>query len=88
MARVTGTISDGATILYRDVLINLNPNTSGSRLGFRGVFKIPHGSTLVSSGQSLDLKCSDGRAGQIIVSRVQYVTGQSATIGFEINGQF
>jgi hypothetical protein len=89
MARVIGTISKDDKVLISDVSINLLQNNSPSGLiGFRGAFVKPEDSPHISAGTSFQLKCSDGRSGEILIKKVSLGTRQPTTVEFVTSGQF
>ncbi len=89
MAHVTGTISDGDTVLFRDVSIDLQPtNPPGGPNGFRGEFEVPQGGPFIAAGRSCELKCSDGRSGEVLIRSVRLGSNQPARVVLAMTGPF
>lgn len=89
MARITGIITIGDKIILPGVSINLLPNNDPSGvMGFHGDFTVPVGSPHISAGTSCQLKCSDGRSGEILVKHVHVGSHQPTRVEFVTNGPF
>jgi hypothetical protein len=87
MARTTGTISDGDTVLFQDIAMSLQP-TSGVLKGFQGEFEIPQGGAYVSPGKSFQLTCADGRSGKILIKSTHSGSNQASRVQFITTGPF
>ncbi len=89
MAQVTGTISEGATVLFREVSIDLQPtNPPGEPESFRGEFEVPEGGAFYSIGRSCQLKCTDGRSGPVLISSVCPGRNQQVRVVLATTGPF
>lgn len=89
MAHVIGTISNSEKILYKDILIDLQPDNLGARQeSFRGEFDIPPGGPPLSLGEDCELKCSDGRCGHIFVESVRVPSKPPNRVTFVTSGPF
>jgi hypothetical protein len=87
MAHLTGTVSEGDKVLVQDVSISLRPNQSDI-IGFEGDLVIPSGGPYPAPNKSYELKCSDGRSGQIFATRASASTGRPSRVEFQTSGRF
>ena len=89
MAHVIGTISDSENVLYKDILIDLQPDSPDAHQeSFRGEFDIPPGGPTISLGEACELKCSDGRCGHIFVESVRVASKPPNRVTFVTSGPF
>jgi hypothetical protein len=87
MAYVTGIISDGATILFQDVAINLQ-RLAGEITAYQGEFDIPQSGDHLVPATSLRFTCSDGRSGEIVIKTTHLGNGPGQRVRFQTNGPF
>jgi hypothetical protein len=83
MTALTATVGDGHTVLFRNVSIDLRPTRHADRLKtFRGEFQVPEGSDYYFTDTPCQVKCSDGRSGEIRIRSMRLPVDVPARIEF------
>src|SRR5262249_26599440 len=88
--QVTATIEDHGQVLVAKIKVTIkhvSDPTTGVK-SWHGVFQLPAGSQFAAGGPPYTLKSTDGRTGQILVTRVARGSGVSTEVTFEGSGPF